>query len=242
MQAPPPPRPRPPPTQSCCSRRARRSSWSRAGGTWATPSWPLGRSWRTWASQACASRAAREWPSLRSARWAGWGAGGWGDSSCRGQAGALRPEGCGGRRREKRDAACSLQQPAVRARHCSRRASPFQRVAHPERLPMATAPCLPPACRRLPQALLMFGPEYARACGIAALEPLGVFLPGDKNYPGGNLFTPSGLHRCCAGMPLGRRCAGVPVPLPCRCSPALPPLPRFPPSRRLAVRPAQPGG
>lgn len=30
----------------------------------------------------------------------------------------------------------------------------------------------------------MFGPEYARACGIAALEPLGVFLPGDKNYPG----------------------------------------------------------
>lgn len=30
----------------------------------------------------------------------------------------------------------------------------------------------------------MFGPEYARACGIAALEPLGVYLPGDKNYPG----------------------------------------------------------
>lgn len=30
----------------------------------------------------------------------------------------------------------------------------------------------------------MFGPEYARACGIAALEPLGIFLPGDKNYPG----------------------------------------------------------
>lgn len=30
----------------------------------------------------------------------------------------------------------------------------------------------------------MLGPEYARACGIAALEPLGVFLPGDKNYPG----------------------------------------------------------
>ena len=30
----------------------------------------------------------------------------------------------------------------------------------------------------------MFGPEYARACGIEALEPLGVYLPGDKNYPG----------------------------------------------------------
>ena len=32
--------------------------------------------------------------------------------------------------------------------------------------------------------LLMFGPEYARACGIEALEPLGIYLPGDKNYPG----------------------------------------------------------
>lgn len=30
----------------------------------------------------------------------------------------------------------------------------------------------------------MFGPEYARACGIEALEPLGIYLPGDKNYPG----------------------------------------------------------
>lgn len=28
-------------------------------------------------------------------------------------------------------------------------------------------------------------PEYARACGIEALEPLGLYLPGDKNYPGG---------------------------------------------------------
>ena len=35
------------------------------------------------------------------------------------------------------------------------------------------------------QVLLMFGPEYARACGIAALEPLGVYLPGNINYPGG---------------------------------------------------------
>ena len=34
------------------------------------------------------------------------------------------------------------------------------------------------------QVLLMFGPEYARACGIEALEPLGLYLPGDKNYPG----------------------------------------------------------
>ena len=34
------------------------------------------------------------------------------------------------------------------------------------------------------QVLLMFGPEYARSSGIEALEPLGVYLPGDKNYPG----------------------------------------------------------
>ncbi len=33
------------------------------------------------------------------------------------------------------------------------------------------------------QVLLMFGPEYARSCGIDALEPLGIYLPGDANYP-----------------------------------------------------------
>lgn len=38
-------------------------------------------------------------------------------------------------------------------------------------------------------------PEYARACGIEALEPLGVYLPGDKNYPGGWLFDPLGLSK-----------------------------------------------
>uniref|UniRef100_A0A1J3EBE1 Chlorophyll a-b binding protein, chloroplastic n=1 Tax=Noccaea caerulescens TaxID=107243 RepID=A0A1J3EBE1_NOCCA len=40
------------------------------------------------------------------------------------------------------------------------------------------------------QALLMVGPEYARYCGIEALEPLGIYLPGDINYPGGTLFDP----------------------------------------------------
>ena len=34
------------------------------------------------------------------------------------------------------------------------------------------------------QVLLMFGPEYARSKGVGALEPLGLYLPGDKNYPG----------------------------------------------------------
>ncbi|KAK7852583.1 chlorophyll a-b binding protein 7, chloroplastic isoform X1 [Quercus suber] len=43
------------------------------------------------------------------------------------------------------------------------------------------------------QALLMVGPEYARFCGIEALEPLGIYLPGDINYPGGALFDPLNL-------------------------------------------------
>lgn len=37
------------------------------------------------------------------------------------------------------------------------------------------------------------GPEYARATGIAALEPVGLYLPGDENFPGGALFDPLGL-------------------------------------------------
>ncbi|GJP37142.1 hypothetical protein CLOM_g21582 [Closterium sp. NIES-68] len=43
------------------------------------------------------------------------------------------------------------------------------------------------------QLLLMLGPEYARYTGIRALEPLGIFLPGDINHPGGWLFDPLGL-------------------------------------------------
>ncbi|KAH6778283.1 Chlorophyll A-B binding family protein [Perilla frutescens var. frutescens] len=45
------------------------------------------------------------------------------------------------------------------------------------------------------QALLMVGPEYARYCGIEALEPLGIYLPGDINYPGGLLFDPLNLSQ-----------------------------------------------
>lgn len=45
------------------------------------------------------------------------------------------------------------------------------------------------------QALLMVGPEYARYCGIEALEPLGIYLPGDINYPGGALFDPFNLSK-----------------------------------------------
>eukprot|EP01023_Acetabularia_acetabulum_P006531 TRINITY_DN12714_c0_g1_i3.p1 TRINITY_DN12714_c0_g1~~TRINITY_DN12714_c0_g1_i3.p1 ORF type:complete len:346 (+),score=63.36 TRINITY_DN12714_c0_g1_i3:55-1092(+) len=45
------------------------------------------------------------------------------------------------------------------------------------------------------QVILMYGPEYARYCGINALEPVAVYLPGDKNYPGGFLFDPLGLSK-----------------------------------------------
>jgi light-harvesting complex II chlorophyll a/b binding protein 7 len=45
------------------------------------------------------------------------------------------------------------------------------------------------------QVLLMFGPEYARSCGIEALEPLGIFLPGDAVYPGGVLFDPLNVSK-----------------------------------------------
>ncbi|KAM6543493.1 hypothetical protein CsatB_007940 [Cannabis sativa] len=45
------------------------------------------------------------------------------------------------------------------------------------------------------QAILMVGPEYARYCGIEALEPLGIYLPGDINYPGGALFDPLNLSK-----------------------------------------------
>eukprot|EP00891_Asterochloris_glomerata_P003407 jgi/Astpho2/3407/Aster-04740 len=44
------------------------------------------------------------------------------------------------------------------------------------------------------QVLLMFGPEYARACGIEALEPFGIHSSGDKNYPGG-VFDPLNLSK-----------------------------------------------
>ena len=39
----------------------------------------------------------------------------------------------------------------------------------------------------------MGGPEYARRVGIESLEPVGIFLPGDVNYPGGQLFDPLNL-------------------------------------------------
>lgn len=43
------------------------------------------------------------------------------------------------------------------------------------------------------QLALMGGPEYARYVGIKSLEPVGVFLPGDENYPGSALFDPFNL-------------------------------------------------
>ena len=40
------------------------------------------------------------------------------------------------------------------------------------------------------QLVLMGGPEYARYVGIKSLEPVGIFLPGNTNYPGSQLFDP----------------------------------------------------
>jgi light-harvesting complex II chlorophyll a/b binding protein 7 len=40
------------------------------------------------------------------------------------------------------------------------------------------------------QIFLMGGPEYARYVGIESLIPVGVYLPGDLNYPGGAPFDP----------------------------------------------------
>ncbi|CAN1166900.1 Chlorophyll a-b binding protein 7, chloroplastic [Linum perenne] len=52
-----------------------------------------------------------------------------------------------------------------------------------------------PVWWRVGYAKLQVGPEYARYCGIEALEPLGIYLPGDENYPGGSLFDPLNLSR-----------------------------------------------
>lgn len=43
------------------------------------------------------------------------------------------------------------------------------------------------------QLALMGGPEYARYVGIESLQPVGIFLPGDRNWPGGALFDPLNL-------------------------------------------------
>ena len=43
------------------------------------------------------------------------------------------------------------------------------------------------------QLVLMGGPEYARYVGIDSLEPVGLPLPGDIDYPGGPPFDPLGL-------------------------------------------------
>jgi len=45
------------------------------------------------------------------------------------------------------------------------------------------------------QLALMGGPEYARYVGIKSLEPVGLFLPGDTNYPGSALFDPFNLAK-----------------------------------------------
>ena len=43
------------------------------------------------------------------------------------------------------------------------------------------------------QVPLMAGPEYARWVGVDSLQPVGVFLPGSQEYPGGVPFDPLGF-------------------------------------------------
>ena len=43
------------------------------------------------------------------------------------------------------------------------------------------------------QLFLMGGPEYARFVGVDSLVPVGVYLPGDRDYPGGAPFDPFGV-------------------------------------------------
>ena len=61
----------------------------------------------------------------------------------------------------------------------------------------------------------MGGPEYARFCGPNALEPLGIYLPGDENYPGSRPFSAcrvlaavlAGALKECLGPIMGREVA-----------------------------------
>lgn len=56
------------------------------------------------------------------------------------------------------------------------------------------------------QLVLMGGPEYARYVGIDSLEPVGVPLPGDADYPGAWAFA------CCLQRRLNGLQAGCGVP------------------------------
>ena len=128
------------------------------------------------------------WPSLPSARWVGvvggWGWGvGWGGVGvgvvggwgwCWGWGG-----GGGGNR-----AFGLAEQLGKEGGQAGRQASGVPLPLCTTRTSAGRVCQICPSSSCLLQVLLMFGPEYARACGIAALEPLGIYLPGDKNYPG----------------------------------------------------------
>ena len=47
-----------------------------------------------------------------------------------------------------------------------------------------------------------------RYVGIRSLEPVGVHLPGDQNYPGGGPFDPMGLAGDAEGFVEQVRCGG----------------------------------
>lgn len=81
------------------------------------------------------------------------------------------------------------------------------------------------------QLVLMGGPEYARYVGIKGLEPVGIFLPGDANYPGGARLGGAGHDALRVLRVGGSRLA---IALPGRGALTLPAA-----ARRRAVRPVR---
>ena len=58
----------------------------------------------------------------------------------------------------------------------------------------------------------MGGPEYARYVGIKSLQPVGVFLPGTQEYPGGAPFDPAQFSRSPDAFLTQQVCS---LPIPC---------------------------
>lgn len=58
----------------------------------------------------------------------------------------------------------------------------------------------------------MGGPEYARYVGIKSLQPVGVFLPGTQEYPGGAPFDPAQFSRSPDAFLEQQVCS---LPIPC---------------------------
>lgn len=203
--------------QKCCSMPGSRNSLSHAGGMWATPSCRA-RTSTTWACLDCALPAARACSSLPSAR-----------------CGALSQAPAGGMRMglagvmrlyclcleashfSSEDGALTVhavvQVWQVVPAACLLMALCMPKAAY--HLLLASTQCIQGVATELThvgcQVLLMFGPEYARSCGVGALEPLGIYLPGDQNYPGKKYSLGTIIHYhltvCCGEGMLADLCS-----------------------------------